>query len=78
MNIYDIIKCKYGSVDKMIEQTNLSISRGYLYQILAGNRQNLTLQVMEELKNALGLDSLDAVKEVIENAKDQQTFEEIQ
>lgn len=78
MNLNEIIKYKFGSVDKMIEQTNLSISRAYLYQILNGNKQNLTLQVMEELKDALGLETLDEVRNIIQVKEEYTNVEEVQ
>ncbi len=77
MNLSDIIKYKYGSVDKMIEKTGITISRAYLYQILAGNKQNLTLQVLEELKSALGFETLDEVSAVIQSKEEFTNVEEI-
>lgn len=77
MNLNEIIKYKYGSVDKMIEQANLSISRAYLYQIINGDKKNLTLQVMEELRDALGLQTLDEVKSIIQLKEEYTNVEEI-
>lgn len=77
MNLNEIIKYKFGSVDKMIEQTGLTISRAYLYQIINGTRQNLTYQVMEELRVALGLDSLEEVSNIIQAKEEFTNVEEI-
>jgi hypothetical protein len=67
MNLNTLIKDKFGSIDKMLEETNTTISRSYLYQIINGEKINITMSVMEELQRILGLNSLDEVKEAIRN-----------
>lgn len=67
MNLDTLIKNKFGSIDKMLEETHTSISRSYLYQIINGEKINITMSVMEELQRILELNSLDEVKEAIRN-----------
>lgn len=67
MNLNQLIREKFGSIDKMIEETQTDISRSYLYQISRGEKVNITMQVMEELQRILELSSLDEVKEAINN-----------
>ena len=67
MSLDKLIKDKFGSIDKLLEETNTSISRSYLYQIVNGEKVNVTMAVMEELQRILELPSLDDVKEAIDN-----------
>lgn len=67
MSLDELIKEKFGSIDKLLEVTETTISRSYLYQIVAGERVNVTMAVMEELQRILELPSLDDVKEAIKN-----------
>ena len=67
MNLNQLIREKFGSIDKMIEETHTDISRSYLYQISRGEKINITMQVMGELQRILELGSLDEVKEAIDN-----------
>ncbi|MCR5742041.1 MAG: hypothetical protein K6G38_06255 [Gammaproteobacteria bacterium] len=67
MSLDKLIKDKFGSIDKLLEETETSISRSYLYQIVTGEKVNVTMAVMEELQRILELPSLDDVKEAIKN-----------
>lgn len=67
MSLDKLIKDKFGSIDKMIEVTGTDISRSYLYQIVNGEKVNVTLLVMAKLQELLELPSLDDVKEAIQN-----------
>lgn len=67
MSLEKLIKDKFGSIDKMIEVTGTDISRSYLYQIVNGEKVNVTLLVMAKLQELLELPSLDDVKEAIQN-----------
>ena len=58
----DIIEDKYGSVDKMIEETNTEISRPYLYQLVNKTHNNPSKNVLKELSTLLDI----PVEEVME------------
>ena len=68
MNLNKIIKEKYGSIDKMIEDTH--ISRSYLYQIINGEKVNITVEIAKELQILLDLKSLDELMELIDDAQE--------
>lgn len=70
MNLDSIIKEKYGSVDKLIEETNTQISRSYLYQIVGGDKTNLSVDVAKELVTILGLKSIEELMEIINANKE--------
>lgn len=55
----------YGSVDKMLEKTGNFISRAYLYKLINGKKANITLQVAQELKEVLELESLDELVKLL-------------
>ena len=63
----DLIKRKYGSIDKMIEETNTFISRSYLYQICANKKTKLSIEFAQEIIKLLELKS---IEELIELLKD--------
>jgi predicted metal-dependent phosphotriesterase family hydrolase len=65
MNLDTLIKEKYGSVDKLIEETNTLISRSYLYQIVGGDKTNLSVDVAKELTKILELNSIEELLEII-------------
>lgn len=69
MDIGTIIRNKYGNIDNMIRKTGTRLSRAYLYLMVNGSEVNMTVAVMEELQKLLDLPTLDAVKEVVDNAK---------
>lgn len=66
MNLEELIKQKFGGVDKMIEATKPSISRSYLYQIVGGDKRNLSVDVAKELVNILELPSIEKLMEYID------------
>lgn len=70
MNLNKIIKEKYGSIDKMIEATDTHISRSYLYQIINGEKINITVEIAKELQILLDLKSLDELMELIDDAQE--------
>ncbi len=70
MNLDTLIKEKYGSVDKLIEETNTLISRSYLYQIVGGDKTNLSVDVARELTKILGLNSIEDLLEIINANKE--------
>ena len=65
MNLEELIKNKFGSVDKMIETTKTLISRSYLYQIIGGDKTNLSVAMAQELVSILELDSIEALMEIL-------------
>lgn len=72
MNLDTLIKEKYGSVDKLIEETNTLISRSYLYQIISGDKTNLSVDMAKELVTILGLNSIEELMEIINANKEVQ------
>ena len=70
MNLNKIIKEKYGSIDKMIEATDTRISRSYLYQIINGEKVNITVEIAKELQTLLDLKSLDELMELIDDTQE--------
>lgn len=65
MNLEELIKNIYGGVDKMIEATNTAISRSYLYQIIAGEKTNLSVEVATELVTLLKLNSIEELMVIL-------------
>lgn len=65
MNLDSIIKEKYGSVDNLIKETNTLISRSYLYQIISGDKTNLSVDMAKELVTILSLKSIEELMEII-------------
>ena len=61
-----MVKYLYGSVDKMIEANNMTVSRAYAYQIITGKRTNFTIDVAKEFVKALNLQSIDELVSLIE------------
>lgn len=70
MNLDSIIKDKYGSVDNLIKETNTQISRSYLYQIISGDKTNLSVDMAKELVTILGLKSIEELMEIINANKE--------
>ena len=70
MNLDSIIKEKYGSVDNLIKETNTLISRSYLYQIMSGDKTNLSVDMAKELVTILGLKSIEELMEIINANKE--------
>lgn len=70
MNLDSIIKDKYGSVDNLIKETNTLISRSYLYQIISGDKTNLSVDMAKELVTILGLKSIEELMEIINANKE--------
>ena len=64
-----IIKYLYGSVDKMIEANNMTVSRAYVYQIIKGDKTNITIDVAKEFVKALNLQSIDDFVSILETSK---------
>ena len=63
----DLIKRKYGSIDKMIEETNTFISRSYLYQICANQKTKLSIEYAQEIVKILELNSIDELLELLKD-----------
>lgn len=74
MKLYNLIKEIYGSVDKMLEETQTDISRSYIYQLIKGEKANLSFEVAGKLVTILKLNSMDELKEIL---KDDEKPEEI-
>ena len=70
MNLDSIIKNKYGSVDNLIKETNTQISRSYLYQIINGDKTNLSVEIAKELVTILGLGSIEELLEILNANKE--------
>lgn len=70
MNLDSIIKDKYGSVDNLIKETNTQISRSYLYQIISGDKTNLSVDMAKELVTILGLKSIEELMEILNANKE--------
>jgi hypothetical protein len=71
MSLDELIKEKFGSIDKLIAETNTNISRAYFYQLVSGESCNVTIAVMEELQRIFELSSLDEVKEVLKHVNEE-------
>ena len=67
--VKEIIKEKYGSVDKLIKATNTNISRSYLYQIISGHKIRLSIDVAKELTDILELESMDKLMDLLNEIK---------
>ena len=63
----DLIKRKYGSIDKMIEETNTFISRSYLYQICEHKKTSLSITYAQEIIKLLELKSIDELLELLKD-----------
>jgi transcriptional regulator with XRE-family HTH domain len=63
-NLEDLIKSKYGTVDKMLEKTD-QISRAYIYQIINGSKNNPTKDILKELSRLLDV-SIDKITELLD------------
>ena len=63
-NLEDLIKSKYGTVDKMLEKT-AQISRAYIYQIINGSKNNPTKDILKELSRLLDV-SIDKITELLD------------
>jgi hypothetical protein len=70
MNLDSMIKDKYGSVDNLIKETNTLISRSYLYQIISGDKTNLSVDMAKELVTILGLKSIEELMEILNANKE--------
>ena len=70
MNLDSMIKDKYGSVDNLIKETNTLISRSYLYQIISGDKSNLSVDMAKELVTILGLKSIEELMEILNAIKE--------
>jgi len=63
-NLEEVIKNKYGSIDKMLENTD-QISRAYIYKIVNGSKTNPTKSILQELARLLET-SIDEVVELLD------------
>lgn len=70
MKLDELIKTKYGSVDKMIDSTKTLISRSYLYQLISGDRSNLSVAMAQELVTLLNLESIEKLMEILNANKE--------
>jgi len=61
------IKILYGSVDKMLKKTGNFTSRSYLYQLISGEKVNISLQMALELKEVLQIDTLKELVALLNN-----------
>jgi DNA-binding Xre family transcriptional regulator len=66
MKLKELIINKYGSVNNMLDDPNISISKSYLYQIINGDKTNITVDVARELAQALEV-KLDDLVEVLKD-----------
>ena len=69
MKLDNLIKEIYGSVDKMIETTGTLISRSYIYQIISGEKTNISTLIAKELVTLLKLNSIEELMEIIDEPK---------
>ena len=63
-NLEEVIKTKYGSIDKMLEETD-QISRAYIYRLVNGSKSNPTKNILQELARLLEL-TVDEVVELLD------------
>lgn len=63
-NLEEVIKTKYGSIDKMLEQTD-QISRAYIYRLVNGSKSNPTKNILQELSRLLEI-TVDEVVELLD------------
>lgn len=61
------IKELYGSVDQMLKSTETTISRSYIYQIINGEKKNISVEVAQELVKILKLSNIEELMELIKN-----------
>lgn len=69
MNIKDLILVKYDSIDNMLEVTKLTISRSYLYQIINGYKDNISIEVAKPLADALEI-TVDELIRILNETKE--------
>ena len=70
MKFDTLIKEIYGSVDQMLKATDTSISRSYIYQIINGEKKNLSVDIAKELVTILKLNSIEELMEVINDTEE--------
>jgi hypothetical protein len=70
MKLDELIKKKFGSVDNMIASTNTQISRSYIYQIISGEKINISVDVAKELVSILELNSIEELLGFIYDIKE--------
>lgn len=64
------IKELYGSVDQMLKATETTISRSYIYQIINGEKKNISVEVARELVRILKLNSIEELMELINESEE--------
>lgn len=65
------IKELYGNVANMLEETDSFISYGYMYQILRGDYTNFSIQIAQELKRMLKLDTMEELLKMVDEIKNE-------
>lgn len=70
MKFDTLIKEIYGSVDQMLKATDTTISRSYIYQIINGEKKNLSVDIAKELVTILKLNSIEELMEVINDTEE--------
>lgn len=58
---------KYGSIDNFVEQTDVKISRTYLFKLVNDNTTNPSLAVLKELSRVLEIEIKDVIDLVYSN-----------
>lgn len=63
----EYINKHYGSIDNFVEQTEISLSRTYVYKLCDDKTVNPTIAVLEELSKALKIPMEEVMKLVYSN-----------
>lgn len=61
----------YGNVLNMLKETDSFISDAYMYQILNGRYTNFSIQVAQELKRMLKLETMEELIEMVDEIKNE-------
>jgi len=64
MTLKELIEDKYGSIDKLIKETDVQLSRTYLYSLVYDDTVNPSLEVMQELSKVLEVEVKDIVEAI--------------
>lgn len=69
MDLKQIIEESYGSIDTFLEETDIQISRTYLYELINNKDINPSLNVMEELARVLTDKDIERVVKAIHSSR---------
>jgi len=70
MKLNNLIKELYGSVDQMLSSADVKISRSYIYQLISGEKVNITVDTARELVKLLKLNSIEDLMELLYDSEE--------